>query len=113
MSLEKDLTSNDDILGDFEVKLSDGLWKQLNDANRVQYTSFTVEDMHKNLLNLIQGPLITEVNNMHKKCIIDEEQQKTLTAMITSPDYESRELAEDLIKVINKDHGNTIRSRRT
>ena len=106
MSLEKDL--NDDILGDFELKLGDGVWKQINDDNKVQYTSFTVEDLHKNLINLMNGPLITEVNNMYKKCIIDKEQCKTLTAMITSPDYESRELAEDLIKVINKDHGNRI-----
>ena len=99
---------------DFEVKVGDGLWKQLDDEYKREFVIHTgskgVEMFDKALRDFVKEPYRKEARELRDDKIISEEQCETLIAMIDSPDYESFELAQDLLKVKMQEHGDTIRS---
>ncbi len=98
-----------DIMTDnFEVLIGKGLRQQIEESHKVPYTYMSPSDIRDNLIRLIFKEEFDQLDKLLKKNIIRDNQHATLTAMILSSDNESTELAQDLIKVITKKHGNRI-----
>ena len=102
---------------DFEVKVGDGLWQQLENQHKRELVIHTgpagLKIFHDSLRDMaILNPLREEARELRDNKSISETECETLIMMINSPDYESFELAQDLINVKMQEHGDTIRSRR-
>lgn len=98
-----------------EIKSGEGLWKQIDKATKVVYTSLTHERLIEVLTDMTDNwerdPWRERLREMFTAGLVTAPQFDTMLKMINSSDYENFILAQEIIKSKSIQYGNPVYSR--
>jgi len=98
-----------------EIKLGEGLWKQMDKGAKVPYTPLTHERLVEVLGDMADNwerdPWRERLREMFTGGLVTAQQFDTMLKMINSPDYENFVLAQEIIKSKSTQYGNSVHSR--